>query len=254
MARLRAFISLSRLTFLPGGLLACALGVAVARQEHHALSWAAYLQAQWLVTSFHLMTHYSNEYFDRESDRGAVRTPFSGGSGVLVAGELPASLALRAALASAASGTLAVATFIGHGNTTTALLGLAVGALAWAYSAPPLRLLARGLGELTTSLVVGSLVPLLAYAAQTGAIDGVALAATLPSALSVFLMMIALEVPDLACDTASGKHNLLVRLGPRLLPRLRSVRGRSAAFVASAGVACFFITTLAMTFAFLLRT
>lgn len=254
MTALRAFISLSRLTFLLGGFLGCALGVAVARSEHQPLSLGAYLAAQWLIASFHLMTHYSNEYFDREADRSSVRTAFSGGSGVLVSGALAPAVALRAALVCAVSGALAACWFALAGNAVTAALGVAIGALAWAYSAPPLRLLGRGLGEATTSLVVGSLVPIVGYAAQTGAVDGTAVSATLPPALAMFAMMLAVEVPDLASDASSGKRNLLVRYGPQLFPALASLPARSAERIAFAGVAGFFITTLAVTLAFYFHT
>jgi 1,4-dihydroxy-2-naphthoate octaprenyltransferase len=75
------------------------------------------------------------------------------------------------------------------------------------------RLLARGLGELDTALVVAILVPLCAYAAQGTAPDLRAIASTLPGAAAMFAMMLAVEYPDLRADTASGKANLVVRLG-----------------------------------------
>ena len=45
---------------------------------------------QLLVTSIQLMTHYANEYYDYDVDAavGPARTPFSGGSGVLVGGQV----------------------------------------------------------------------------------------------------------------------------------------------------------------------
>ena len=50
------------------------------------------------MTSFQLMTHYANDYFDLEADR-ANQTPttWSGGSRVLPAGELSPRVALIAA-------------------------------------------------------------------------------------------------------------------------------------------------------------
>ncbi len=160
------------------------------------------------------MTHYANDYFDRHADTRAVPTPYSGGSGVLVEGLLAPGVALRAALVAAtvgAAGVLGLATFAGR--PAAALLGCAVGALAWSYSAPPLRLLARGLGELDTALVVAVLVPLSAFAAQGAALDLRAVASTLPAAAAMFAMMLAVEYPDIVADAAGGKINLVVRLG-----------------------------------------
>ena len=85
--------------------------------------------------------------------------------------------------------------------------------LAWGYSAPPLRLCARGLGELTTALVVTLLVPVFGYRLQAGADGGaIFLAAALPCALQ-FAMLLAIEFPDAAGDAAVGKRTLVVRLG-----------------------------------------
>ena len=77
-------------------------------------------------------------------------------------------------------------------------------ALAWYYSAPPLRLCARGLGELTTAVVVTLCVPALGYYLQAGALRAPLLAVcALPSALQ-FAMLLAIEFPDAAGDAAAG--------------------------------------------------
>ncbi len=87
-----------------GGFAAFGLGAAVACFDGYALDWRAYLLGQLIVTSFHLMVHFANDYFDRESDVLGVRTPWSGGSGVLPEGALPAWVALAAARVCAAAG------------------------------------------------------------------------------------------------------------------------------------------------------
>jgi 1,4-dihydroxy-2-naphthoate octaprenyltransferase len=92
--------------------------------------------------------------------------------------------------------------------------------LAWAYSAPPLRLCARGLGEATTAIVVTVLVPLFAYRLQAGSVGPViVLAAVLPAALQ-FAMLLAIEFPDAAGDAAGGKRTLVVRHGAAFAARL----------------------------------
>ena len=69
MRALLAFVRLSRPLFLYGGFAGVALGAAVARHLGHALDAATYLWAQGLVSAFHLMVHYANDYFDRAADR-----------------------------------------------------------------------------------------------------------------------------------------------------------------------------------------
>lgn len=216
MRSLAAFVRLSRPLFLYGGVAGVALGAAVARWEGYRLDLATYLWAQGLVTAFHLMVHYGNDYFDREVDRNASPTLWSGGSGVLPGAHLPAHVALLAALVCAALGTAASVRFALAGNSNVALLGLAILVCGWTYSAPPLRLAARGLGELDAALVVGILVPATGYAAFTHALDARLLAILAPCAFALFAMMLCVEIPDAACDEAGGKRNLVVRWGPTI--------------------------------------
>ncbi len=215
MTRLLAFVRLSRLKFLAGGLVGGGLGAALAYLTSGAFAWGPFVLAQATIGAFHLMTHYANDYFDREGDARAVRTPFSGGSGALVDGSLPPLAGLQAALACAALGVAGCVALVVAGLQLAAGLAAAIGVLAWAYSAPPLRLLARGLGELDSALVVAVLVPLCAFAAQTRTLTPLALAATLPGAAAMLAMMLAVEYPDVEADSAAGKRNLVVRLGER---------------------------------------
>jgi 1,4-dihydroxy-2-naphthoate octaprenyltransferase len=92
------------------------------------------------------------------------------------------------------------------------LAGL-ITALAWFYSAPPLRFAARGLGELTTAVVVTLCVPVLGYYLQSGRIDARILAACLLPCALQFAMLLAIELPDAAGDAVAGKRTLVVRLG-----------------------------------------
>jgi 1,4-dihydroxy-2-naphthoate octaprenyltransferase len=211
-----AFVRLSRLKFLSGGLVGGAFGTAMSLAVGARFDILAYAFAQLTITSFHLMTHYANDYFDRAADVRSVRTPYSGGSGTLVDGSLSSRVALVAAGASASIGCAGALALAAHAPIAAGI-AVAIGALAWAYSAPPLRLLARGLGELDTALVVAVLVPLCAFAAQRPPLGafGIALASTLPAAAAIFAMMLAVEYPDLASDAVGGKRNLVVRAGPR---------------------------------------
>ena len=213
MRRLRAFIQLARLPFLFGGFAGFALGALVARYDGHALDWRAYAWGQLLVTSFHLMVHFSNDYFDQATDKLTTRTAWSGGSGVLASGELAPRVALVAALTCAAIGTVATVRAALHGNTWLVVIGIAIGALAWCYSAPPARLLARGLGELDTVAVVALLVPFAGYASFAHALGVHAFVAALPGACAMFAMMLSVEIPDAVADRATGKRNLVVRWG-----------------------------------------
>jgi len=207
---LAAFVRLGRPLFLYGGFAGVALGAAVAVWSGHRLDAASYAWAQAAVTAFQLMVHYANDYFDRDGDRDGARTSWSGGSGVLAEGTLPPHVALVAALVCASAGAVASAHFALAGNAVAAAIGIAIGLLSWAYSAPPLRLEARGAGEVDAAVVVGVLVPALAYAAFTSTADAhIARAVAVP----FVAMMLSVELPDAGADRETGKRTLVVRFG-----------------------------------------
>ncbi|MEA2721550.1 MAG: 1,4-dihydroxy-2-naphthoate polyprenyltransferase [Candidatus Eremiobacteraeota bacterium] len=213
MRRLLAFVRLTRPLFLYGGFAGVALGASVAAWSGRRVDLATYLWVQALVTAFHLMVHYANDYFDRECDADARRTAWSGGSGVLVAGDLHPRVALIAALVCAALGLAVTARFMLAGNVTVAALGIAILVLAWCYSAPPVRFAARGLGEIDTALVVAVLVPCAGYAAFSGRIDDPIITAVTAPAGAMLAMMLCVELPDAGVDFLAGKRNLVVRWG-----------------------------------------
>src|SRR5215207_916716 len=98
-----AFVRLGRPVFLGGGFLLFGLGAVVAWAHGHPFDGRLYLLGQAAVTTFQLMTHYANDYFDYEADcANATPTRWSGGSRVLPGGELPVVVALVAAVALAA--------------------------------------------------------------------------------------------------------------------------------------------------------
>jgi 1,4-dihydroxy-2-naphthoate octaprenyltransferase len=227
-AALRAFVKLGRPIFLGGGFVMYGLGAAVAAAGGARIDWGRYGWGQLLVTATQLATHYSNDYFDVEADR-ANRTPtrWSGGSRVLSGGALPAWVALAAALMLTALALAAALVLSFRAADAPLLLPLALVtiALAWAYSAPPPRLCARGLGELATATVVTLLVPVLGFhpqaaATQAGALAAPVLAAAVLPCTLQFAMLLAIEFPDAAGDAATGKRTLVVRLGAPMAARL----------------------------------
>lgn len=234
MSSLVAFIKLGRPIFLGGGFILYALGAAIAAACGHAIDTQRYVLGQAGVTALQLMTHYANDYFDYDADiANLTPTKWSGGSRVLPAGLLPSGVALVAALGFAATGVAATIALVaaGAGSLAAPTLALML-VLAWEYSAPPLRLCARGLGELDTALVVTMLVPWLGFYLQAPDLRGAELLALtiVPPALLQFAMLLAIEFPDAAGDVAAGKHTLVVQLGARAAARLYAVI-TAAAFV-----------------------
>lgn len=91
------------------------------------------------------------------------------------------------------------------------MAGLFVG---WAYSAPPFKLMCRGLGEL--AIVAGWLLVVLGSDfVQRGSFALAPLLAGLPYALLVAAILYINQFPDRRADASVGKRTLVVRLASR---------------------------------------
>ena len=218
-----ALLAMGRPVFLGGIIPVYLLGLVLAWRETGALSLSVLLWGQLGVMLVQLMTHFSNEYWDVETDaRVQTRTLFSGGSGAVVSRRVSRPTALYSGVFCGASA-LAVAGLLtwsyGTGPYTLLLFSSAI-LLAWFYSSPPLQLMSRGLGELDTTLISGVLVPFTAYYLQTGTVSHTLALACLPLVPLIFNVMLATEFPDIEADAQVGKRNLVVRLGWERAARL----------------------------------
>ena len=222
VAQAWAVVRLGRPVFLLGGFALYGLGALAAARRGYGFDLGTYALGQLAVSSIQLMTHYANDYFDYEADRAnATPTRWSGGSRVLVNGELPRRVALRAALAAGAIAPLAsLALLLRPGHVPAGLLLCVMQALAWSYSGPPLRLHGRGFGEPTTALVVPLLTPLAGFVLQAGRFEQYPLLLTVPLALLQIAMLVTIEFPDHAGDRAVGKLSWVVVFGPDRAARL----------------------------------
>jgi len=244
-----AVVRLGRPVFLLGGFALYGLGTLAAVRSGHPFELPAFVLGQLAVTGLQLMTHYANDYFDYEADK-ANHTPtrWSGGSRVLVNGELPRALALRVALIVALSVPAALAGLAlasARFPAAAIVLVLSMQALAWSYSAPPLRLHSRGLGEVTTALVVPMLMPLAGFVVQAGEPAWFPVALAAPLALLQIVMLLTIEFPDAAGDRSTGKRTLVVLLGAPAAARLATVLVLSAFVFVAASVMAGMSTRLA---------
>ncbi|MCC7205739.1 MAG: prenyltransferase [Anaerolineae bacterium] len=223
MRTVAAFLRLGRVHFLVGGVVLHLLGVAIALYAGASLNLAALIGGQITISAVQLMTHYANDFFDLDADRANPHpTHWAGGSRVLVEKRLPRRAALAAALALAGIALAAnaiLSVFVRPGLTTFLYFALSQ-ALAWFYSAPPLRLHSRGLGEFVTMLLVTLLTPLGGYYLQRGEFGLLPVLAAIPLCCFQFAMLLTVEFPDVEGDRIAGKGTLVVRLGPPSAARL----------------------------------
>lgn len=218
-----AFIVLGRYYYLGGCFVLHVLGVVVALYTGASLNLWAFVWGQIAISAFQLMTHYSNDYFDLEADIvNPTPTQWSGGSRVLPNRELPPRVGLITAYVLAAIGiaaTLVLAFDLSTGALTLPLLTLSL-LLSWFYSAPPLKLHSRGLGELDVAVVVTGLVPLVGFYLQTGELTLLPFLVIAPLMCLQFATILMINFPDAAGDALTGKRTLVIRMGKRNAARL----------------------------------
>jgi 1,4-dihydroxy-2-naphthoate polyprenyltransferase len=234
------FLRTTRLPFLSATLVPVLLGLAVAARNG-AFDWWLALVTVIGASFAHLGINVSNDIFDTLSgaDEANVNpTQFSGGSRVLIY-----DLVTLRQLASLAVAFLGAAAAIGlylvwvTGSLTVLWIGIAGIVLGIAYTAPPLKLVYRGLGEIAVALGFGPVMLLGAFAVQTGRLSWEAVVASVPVAILVALILYVNEIPDRVGDASAGKRTLPVRLPQEVVTNLYLVAALVALGVIAVGVA-----------------
>ncbi len=143
----------------------------------------------------------------------AERSPFSGGKRVMVDGLLTRGQTWGIAATFYLSAIAIGLAIVAYRDSRVLLFGILGMALAWYYHGGSIRLSYRGLGELAVAMAYGPLVVLGAYFVQAGAINSVLLHLSFILGLLVAAFLWINQFPDYRADRASGKRNLVVRLG-----------------------------------------
>jgi len=210
--------------FLPASAIPVFLGVALA--FFHTGEWDGLLCLLTLagVACIHAGANTANDYFDHLSGNDAANhdyvRPFTGGSRMIQNGILaPREVLLLSAGCFGIGAGIGVYLLMktGLGVLVLGLTGIAGG---FFYSAPPLRLASRGLGEPVVALLFGIWPTLGAYYVQTGRLACDALILSLPLAVLIMLVLFINQFQDAQADAASGKRTWVVRLGRRRSARL----------------------------------
>jgi 1,4-dihydroxy-2-naphthoate octaprenyltransferase len=164
-----------------------------------------------------ISTHYSNDYFDVEVDRYIERKKFFAGSNILVSNPNLRSLSKSISISLLVSSNLlavGMALFVGAPiEFFIVILGASL--VGWFYSAPPLRLISRGFGEVAVACVTGFAIPALGYLAVRGQFDSLFAYFAVPFVMYGLILSLSLGVPDVEVDRKGGKRSLAVRKGER---------------------------------------
>ncbi|HEX9377409.1 MAG TPA: prenyltransferase [Actinomycetota bacterium] len=212
------FLRATRLPFLTATFVPVALGSAVAAANGPFHWWLALLTL--LGGAFvHLGLNVANDVFDTMSgadQANTTPTQFSGGSRVIHYGLISMrGMALLATAFYAAGAAIGVFLAVDRGFWPLIGLGAAGMAISLAYTAPPLRLVHRGVGEIAVALGFGPIMVLGAFYVQAQRFTWEAGFVSIPVAILIALVLYVNEIPDRAGDRAAGKRTLPVRLSRR---------------------------------------
>jgi 1,4-dihydroxy-2-naphthoate octaprenyltransferase len=233
------FLRTTRLPFLSATFVPVLLGIAIAARHGEFDWWLALLTV--IGGAFaHLGINVANDIFDTRSgaDEANVNpTQFSGGSRVLIYDLVTFRqlVALDVALFGAA---ILIGLYLVWATQSLLLLGIGAAGvvIGLAYTAPPLKLVYRGLGEIAVALGFGPVMLLGAYVVQTGALSWEAVVASVPVAILIALVLYVNEIPDRTGDAAAGKRTLPVRLPAEVVTNAYLVAALAAFAVIVVGV------------------
>lgn len=209
------YVKAVRAPFLAGSLIPVIIGSTFAFDQG-CFSSAFFLLCISGIIGLHLGANLLNDYFDAKgSDPLNMRvTPFSGGSRVIQDGEIPAGRVLMMALIffGVGLGTGAWFAFVGRPFAIPiGLLGLGIG---WAYSAPPLKLMNRGWGEVVIFFAFGPLITLGTFYVMSNSLSWAAFMLGAPQGFFISGVIWINQFPDYEADKKAQKKNLVVRSGP----------------------------------------
>lgn len=211
------FVNATRMPFLTATVVPVLIGTVVAARDG-AFNIGLFLLTMVGAALFHLGTNVMNDYFDHRSgadEANLTPTPFAGGSRLIQRGLMePASLRRMAwgfYLAGTAIG-IVLALLRGW---QLAWFGAAGFLLGFLYTAPPFRLVHRGLGEIAVGLGFGPVVVMGAYWVQAQRWSNEALFASVPVGLLIAAVLFINEIPDRYWDAKAGKRTLVVRMTPQ---------------------------------------
>lgn len=205
----------TRVPFLTATFVPVLLGAVIARDQGLSAWWLTVLTLLG-ASAIHLGLNVSNDVFDAASgaDQANVNpTMFSGGSRMIQYGLVSLETMKRAAIGLYAAG-IAIGLYLVVTRGIELLwIGIAGIFLSVFYTAPPLRLVHRGLGEPSVALGFGPIMALGSYFVVARQLSWEAFYASLPVAIFIMLVLYVNQVPDRPADEAAGKRTIVVRLG-----------------------------------------
>lgn len=219
---MKAYLGVARANFLLLPVTLVTLGTAAAAYDG-AFDPVNTLAALLGLVALHAAVNAFNEYSDfrRGIDLETQRTPFSGGSGTLPAGQ-PARIALAVGIGGTVFGIIIGIYFLVAIGPRLLPIYLFGALCVLGYT----DFLARiNLGEIFAGLGLGTLPVLGAAMVQGGELGATAIAASIPPFFMTFNLLLLNEFPDEIADRRGGRKDLVILFGRRQAARIYVLAG-----------------------------
>ncbi len=211
------WIRAARLQLHTIGFTPLLLGNIIAWYEFGHFSWPRFILSLLIGLLIHLVTAFVNDVADIQTDEANFsRTPFSGGSGVVVEGQLSRSdLIIGASWAIFLTVVLTGVMIFGLHVHWGILLFVSWGIVsATEYSLPPVKLSYRGGGEFLVFVTYSIALVWAGYFSQAGpAYSPLVWALSIPIGFAVFSLITVTQFPDLEADRKAKKRSLVIMFG-----------------------------------------
>ncbi|HUW18132.1 MAG TPA: 1,4-dihydroxy-2-naphthoate octaprenyltransferase [Sedimentisphaerales bacterium] len=216
-SKLVTFFLASRPKFLAASAAPVLVGSSLGYAASGSFSTMLFILALLAITALHAGANIANDYFDHTSGNDWANqnpTPFSGGRRYIQQGIVSPKATLLLALSALAIGSIIGVVIV---LLTQSLLILIVGLIGllggFFYTAPPVRLGYRSIGELAIGWLFGLLPVYAAYYLQTETIDLLPLLPACIVGILIFLVILVNEFPDVTADAVANKRTLVVHFG-----------------------------------------
>ena len=216
---IRRWVKAIRAPFFTASAVPVLVGTALAWNMTGRFSLGRFFLVLVGVPLFNAGTNLANDYYDHKTGNDEANTnltPFSGGSRVIQDGLIPPKQILIGSFLFFGLGSIVglYLNAITPGNLVLYLgiFGLLTG---FFYTATPVLIGYRGVGELVVGLNLGTLTIIGSYFVQAHSVSWPAFWISLPIGFLVAAILYINQFPDYEADRAVDKKHLVVRLGKR---------------------------------------
>lgn len=214
-----AYVAATRPPFILASVIPIFLGLGYCIYDGYAINWLNALLTLLAGVLLHAAINVLNDYYDAlngTDDLNQERVfPFTGGSRFIQNEVLTRKQTLFYGIGLVLAVLVIAIYLISQTGMTLFWLGLFGILLGWGYSAPPLNLNSRGLGELSVLAGFG-LLPLGTYLVQTGELSLMLVLVSLPVGLLTANLLYINQFPDRKADIQANKLHWVARLSPHV--------------------------------------